>query len=229
MHYNSIFISDLHLGTKKSKTKRLLQFLQINTCDNLFLVGDMIDGWCLQRKKHYWSKNHTEVIRLILKISLTCKVYYLSGNHDNFIRVFSKHDLEFGNLTILDKFVYSALDGRKILVIHGDHEDIWRFFPQVIINVLATVIDLFDLHDRLEKNKDRGLFSSSAIERRLTIKNTYDSIICGHTHIPKLTEKYMNCGDWVNECTSIVEHEDGKWELIKVPPLEKLNERNTNI
>jgi len=111
----SIFISDIHLGTKSCKAKRLRDFLSSIECENLYLVGDIIDGWALQRK-HYWTKTQTEVIRKILKLSEKTNVVYIPGNHDEFIRPFFKFDFQIGDIKIFDSVDYDAIDGRRIYV-----------------------------------------------------------------------------------------------------------------
>ena len=220
MHYKSIFISDLHLGTKQAKSKRLLNFLESHTCDNLFLVGDIIDGWALQRR-HYWTDKQTEVIRKILKISLTTTVYYLPGNHDEFVRPFFKYGFNFGSCTVVDNFVYHAVDGRKILVVHGDYYDMWMKVPKKLINFLARIGDFVPI-SWIERAKMRNqspyrYLRTTRTEHRITKyaqMNNYDAVICGHTHIPKMLDNYMNTGDWVDNCTAIVETTDGKWEML---------------
>lgn len=220
MHYKSIFVSDLHLGTKSAKSKKFLKFLETNSCDNLFLVGDIIDGWALQRR-HYWTDKQTEVVRKILKISLSSNVYYLPGNHDDFVRPFFKYSFNFGSCIIQNEFIYTAIDGRKILVIHGDHFDIWMKFPKKLINFLARIGDFLPL-DWLSRARETNqspyrYLRTSGTEKTLLkyiqIKK-YDAVICGHTHIPKFTVRYMNTGDWVEHCTAIVETINGEWSLI---------------
>ena len=220
MHYKSIFISDLHLGTRHCKCKKLLKFLESNTCDNLFLVGDIIDGWAL-RRKHYWTDKQTEVLRKILEISLTSKVYYLPGNHDDFVRPFFKYNFNFGSLVVLNKYSYEALDGRKILVTHGDQFDVWMKFPKKLINSLARISDLIPIRwiqraEQLNQTPYRYL-RTTGTEKSLVAYakiNGYDTAICGHTHIPKITDKFMNSGDWVEHCTALVETVSGEWKLL---------------
>jgi UDP-2,3-diacylglucosamine pyrophosphatase LpxH len=220
MHYKSIFISDLHLGTRHAKSKKLLSFLDSNTCDNLFLVGDIIDGWALQRKQ-YWTDKQTQVIRKILEMSMTSKVYYAPGNHDDFVRPFFKYNFSFGSCTIANKHVYHAVDGRRILVTHGDQFDMWMRFPKKLINSLARIGDLIPIKwieraEALNQTAYRYL-RVTGTEKMLSKYgklNGYDAVICGHTHIPKMTDYYMNTGDWVEHCTVLVETIEGKWELF---------------
>ena len=213
--YRSVFISDVHLGTKSCKAKRLHDFLSSIETENLFLVGDIIDGWAL-RRKHYWNKTQTEIIRKILKLSEKINVYYIAGNHDEFIRPFFKYDFQFGTCQILDSYDYESLDGRRILVSHGDYFDLTMRIPRPVIDFFARIADLLpnrftstDFNHRMYKL----LGVEHTIEKYLKLRG-YDSCITGHTHSPKIRDHYMNCGDWVTNCTAIVENLEGRWSLI---------------
>jgi UDP-2,3-diacylglucosamine pyrophosphatase LpxH len=213
--YRSVFISDVHLGTKSCKAKRLHDFLSSIETENLFLVGDIIDGWAL-RRKHYWNKTQTEIIRRILKLSEKINVYYIAGNHDEFIRPFFKYDFQFGTCQILDSYDYESLDGRRILVSHGDYFDLTMRIPRPVIDFFARIADLLpnrftstDFNHRMYKL----LGVEHTIEKYLKLRG-YDSCITGHTHSPKIRDHYMNCGDWVTNCTAIVENLEGRWSLI---------------
>ena len=214
--YRSVFISDVHLGTKSCKAKLLHDFLDTFEAENLFLVGDIIDGWAL-RRKHFWSKKQTEVIRRILKLSEKMNVYYIAGNHDEFIRPFFKYDFQFGSCRILDSFDYVAIDGRRIFVSHGDHFDLTMKIPTPLINLAARIWDFIPHREENNSFSDRMyhlLGCEKWIKKYLKVKG-YDCAITGHTHSPKIKEQYMNCGDWVTNCTALVEHLDGSWELQK--------------
>lgn len=202
----SIFISDIHLGTKSCKAKRLHDFLSSIECENLYLVGDIIDGWAL-RREHYWTKPQTEVIRKILKLSEKTNVTYIAGNHDEFIRPFFKFDFQIGDIQILDSLDYDAIDGRRIYVSHGDYFDLTMKIPRQVINLAARFYD-GSVSDRMYK----WLGTEKVINKYIKAKG-YDCAITGHTHSPKITPTYMNCGDWTDNCTALIEHTDGTWEL----------------
>ena len=204
----SVFISDTHLGTKSCKAKRLHDFLSNIECENLFLVGDIIDGWAL-RRKHYWTKGQTEVIRKILKLSEKMNVYYLPGNHDDFIRPFFKFDFQIGDIQILDSMDYDAIDGRRIYVCHGDKFDLTMKIPRQVINLFAHISD-GSLSDKMY----RWLGTEKVIDRFISAKG-YDCAITGHTHSPCVTERYMNTGDWTENCTALIEEYDGTWKLFR--------------
>lgn len=213
--YRSVFISDIHLGTKGCKAKKLHQFLDSFNAENLFLVGDIIDGWAL-RRRHYWTKTQTEVIRRILKKSEQMNVYYIAGNHDEFIRPFFKYDFQFGQTQILDSYDYIALDGRRIYITHGDYFDLTMKIPTPVINLAARVWDWIPHEEENNSFSDKmfGLLGTErTIKKYLKLKK-YDCAITGHTHSPKIKDDYMNCGDWVTNCSALVEHLDGTWELL---------------
>lgn len=210
----SIFISDIHLGTKSCKAKRLHDFLSNIECENLFLVGDIIDGWAL-RRKHYWTKHQTEVIRKILKISETTTVVYIPGNHDEFIRPFFKFDFQIGDVQILDTMDYVAIDGRRILITHGDKHDFWMKVPRQIVNLLAHFTEWKEEAEKINKSVKRykRISATESDIIKFAKRNKYDAVICGHTHVPKIVDSYMNTGDWTGHCSAIIEHYDGSWEL----------------
>ena len=213
--YKSVFISDVHLGTKSCKAKRLHTFLDSFVAENLYLVGDIVDGWAL-RRKHYWTKTQTEVIRKILKLSEKMNLYYIAGNHDEFIRPFFKYDFQFGRCQIVDSCDYFGIDGRKYLVTHGDHYDLTMKVPSFIINFFAHIWDYIPHKEENSSftNRMYKIFGTENVIKKHINLRGYDCAITGHTHSPKIKESYMNCGDWVTNCTALVEHLDGTWELL---------------
>jgi len=200
----AIFLSDVHLGTKQCKAKELLDFLSTVKCDYLFLVGDIIDGWAL-RRKHYWPKSHTEVLRRILKLSERCKVIYLPGNHDEFVRPFLKEDMKLGNVEIVDSYVY-----KNVYVCHGDRFDLTMKIPRPVINFFAHLSDGGSLTDKMYK-----LLGTQKVITKWAKTKGYDSVLTGHTHSPKIVDGYMNCGDWCENCTYITHDDINGWELKK--------------
>ena len=214
-NFRSVFISDTHLGTKACKAKKLYDFLDTFEAENLFLVGDIIDGWAL-RRRHFWSKKQTEVIRKILKLSEKMNVYYIAGNHDEFIRPFFKYDFQFGRCQIIDFFDYIGIDGRKYLVTHGDYYDLTMKIPTPVINFCAHVWDYIPHKEENSSFTDKmyKIFGTERVIAKYLKAKKYDSCITGHTHSPKIKDTYMNCGDWVTNCSALVEHVDGSWELI---------------
>lgn len=239
MHYKSIFISDIHLGTKGCQADSLYLFLKNNTCDNLFLVGDIIDGWRL-KKRWYFPQNHVNVIRQVLTHAKQgTNVYYILGNHDEAFRKFLHYDLNIGNITILNRYAYTAINGNKYLVIHGDFFDslmldkkwlmhigdnIYNFMIwfNIYFNAVRVFIGLpyWSLSKWLKQNTKQAVKYIQDYENYLAeycVKEKYQGIICGHIHNAEIKTinsiEYMNSGDWVESCTALLEHIDGTWEI----------------
>lgn len=240
MRYKSIAISDVHLGTKGSKADLLLSFLRDAECDNLFLVGDIFDGWRLKRN-WYWAEDHSTVVQKILRMGRKgTKIYYIPGNHDEFMRQFLEHS--FGNIELHNEMVYTAVNGKQYIIIHGDKFDIvtmnmkwiahagdWAYTTLLNIN---TAIHWFRSYFRLPywslskwaKHKVKeavnfiGNYEQSLINYA-RIKQV-NGVICGHIHSSNISVidgiEYMNSGDWVESCTALVEHLDGTWEIVSV-------------
>lgn len=207
--YKSVFISDVHLGTKGCKAQKLHRFLDSFTAENLFLVGDIIDGWAL-RRRHHWPKTHTEIIRRILKMSERMNVVYLPGNHDEFVRPFLKEDMQIGSINIVDSYEYEG-----IYVTHGDRFDWTMRIPTPLLNFLAHIWDYIPHSDSQSSFTDI-MYKWMGTERnivRWVQRKGYKSCLTGHTHSPKIRDSYMNCGDWVSNCSYIVHHENDTWEL----------------
>lgn len=240
MRYKSIAISDVHLGTKGSKADLLLSFLRDAECDNLFLVGDIFDGWRLKRN-WYWAEDHSTVVQKILRMGRKgTKIYYIPGNHDEFMRQFLEHS--FGNIELHNEMIYTAVNGKQYIIIHGDKFDIvtmnmkwiahagdWAYTTLLNIN---TAIHWFRSYFRLPywslskwaKHKVKeavnfiGNYEQSLINYA-RIKQV-NGVICGHIHSSNISVidgiEYMNSGDWVESCTALVEHLDGTWEIVSV-------------
>lgn len=241
MHYKSIFISDVHLGSKGCQADALCSFLKSNTCDNLFLVGDIVDGWQL-KKRWFFPQSHANVIRRILTAAKRgTKVYYILGNHDEAFRKFLQFDIEVGNITLLDRFDYDAINGKKYLVIHGDFFDSlmvdkkwlmhigdvaynFTIWANIHFNTVRSFLGLeyWSLSNWLKQNTKEALNFINNFEDHVSDyckDEGYDGIICGHIHVAKIKDisgiEYLNCGDWVESGTAVVEHLDGKFEIIE--------------
>jgi len=239
--YRSIFISDIHLGTRFSQAEELLEFFKFTHCENLYLVGDIIDGWAIKRKIK-WAQSHSDVIQKVLrKARKGTKVYYITGNHDDFLRSFLPLGLG-EHITVMDETEYVSLKNERFYITHGD------FFDSVTMTKrwLAILGDMgYDLllninqimnwfrkklhyqsHWSLSKYvKDNVKSSISFItdfEHILSEhakRHHFDGVICGHIHKAEMREiegiKYLNCGDWVESCTAIVETLEGEFRIIR--------------
>ncbi|PHR91207.1 MAG: UDP-2,3-diacylglucosamine hydrolase [Robiginitomaculum sp.] len=239
--YNSIFISDIHLGSKGCQADALCIFLKQNTCENLFLVGDIIDGWRM-RKKWYWPQSHTNVIRRILTAAKRdTKVHYIIGNHDEFLRAFMRYGISFGRIKISNRYKYRGLDGNLYLVTHGDMFDglmrsdrKWiMFLGDNLYNFLIWVnvkfnffrklmgLPYWSLSKYLKTRTKKALSFIHSFEDHVAgycKRKGFAGVICGHIHVAEIRKIgeiiYMNDGDWVESCTALVEHHDGRWELL---------------
>ena len=239
-HYKSIFISDIHLGTRGCQADALCDFLKNNTCDNLFLVGDIIDGWRM-KKRWYWPQSHTNVIRRILTAAKRgTKVYYILGNHDEAGRSFLKYDITFGRIKVLNRYDYVGVDGKRYLVTHGDaFDNLMAKDKKWIMHIGDNLYDFFIWFNR-HYNTVRGVLGMKYWSLSKWLKDNakyavkfinrfeeyiaayceakgYDGVICGHIHKAEIKPigrvVYMNDGDWVESATALLEHTDGKWEI----------------
>jgi UDP-2,3-diacylglucosamine pyrophosphatase LpxH len=241
MHFRSIFISDVHLGSKGCKALHLLDFLKNNTCDTLYLVGDIIDGWKIQQNRWSWDQNHTNVVRKILSYAKKgTKVIYIAGNHDEFLRTFMPYDFSLGNIEIANQYEHVGFDQKRYLVVHGDMFDgINRIVPWVsflgdkaydFILSINTKFNWFrrkfgfgywSLSSYLKHKVKQAVAFMYQFDHNLATyckKRGFDGVICGHIHRAEIKEiegvTYMNDGDWVESLTALVEHTDGQWQII---------------
>ncbi len=240
--YRSIFISDLHLGSKGCQADALCDFLKTHTSEKLFLVGDIVDGWRI-RKKWYWPQSHTNVIRRILTAAKRgTEVNYIIGNHDEFLRAFLRFHISFGRINIKNKDVHTGIDGKKYFVCHGDMFDglmrpgkrwimflgdnLYNFLLWVNtkLNTVRRILGLpyWSLSKALKTRTKKAMNFIEGFEEQVADycrRKNYDGAICGHIHVAEMRDingiTYMNDGDWVESCTALVEHHDGRWELIE--------------
>lgn len=240
MNYRTIFISDIHLGTRFSQAENLLDFLKHNESQNLVLVGDIIDGWAIKRK-FQWAQSHSDVIQKILrKARKGTKVHFVTGNHDEFLRPFSP--LLMGeNLMIVNQMDYESVNKKEYLITHGDFFDSitmtkkWLavlgdygydliLHVNHILNLLRKKLGIKKYWSLSKYVKDNVKSSVSFITDFEEIladhakRNGYDGIICGHIHKAEIKNinniEYLNCGDWVESCSAVVEHLDGRFEIV---------------
>ncbi len=237
-HYRAIFISDLHLGTRRSQTEALLDFLRHTSSDQLYIIGDLIDSWSL-RKKWYWDQLHNDVIQKLLRRARKgTKVVYVPGNHDENFRDFT--NLRFGRMAILNETVHVTAKGKRYLVLHGDKFDgVIAFAPWLAklgdgayewamsLNATVNRVRRFFrlpywslsayLKNRVKKAVELVSRFEEAVVREAELRNC-TGVICGHIHTPddRMISgiHYLNDGDWVESCTALVEHESGEFEII---------------
>ena len=239
LRLRSVFISDVHLGFKGCRAEFLLDFLRRVECEQIYLVGDIIDLWSLQRT-FYWPQAHNDVIRTILgKAKHGTRVVYVPGNHD---RAFRDHDgLTLGNVEIRLEAIHETADGRRFLVLHGDEFDsIVRASPlleSVGNHAYAAALRLNRYVNAVRQRLGYPYWSLAAFlkhkvknavkyianfERALAVearRRGVDGVICGHIHRAEITEidgiLYCNDGDWVESCTTLVEDFAGRLSLLR--------------
>ena len=234
----TIVISDVHLGTKGSKSRELVRFLKQYKCENLILNGDIIDGWQL-RKSGKWKRKHTRFFTRILKMieQEGTKVTYIRGNHDDFLSQVLPFTM--GNLTIQKDMVYESF-GKKYYVVHGDIFDSitsqFKWIAKLGDMGYTFLLWLNRQYNFRRKKKGLPYYSlSQAIKSKVKKAVKYiddyenqlasmarykncDGIICGHIHQPAMKEiegiTYLNSGDWVESLTALIEDDQGEWSLV---------------
>jgi Uncharacterized protein conserved in bacteria len=234
----TLFISDVHLGTKGCQAELLIDFLRHYDADTVFLVGDIIDGWRL-KSGWYWPQAHNDVVqKLLRKVRKGARLIYVPGNHDEFLRDYVGSN--FGGIDVVEHAIHETADGKRYLVIHGDHFDLvvrhakwlallgdWAYGAALTINTYLNVV-----------RRRLGLtYWSLSAWAKLKVKNAVnyigrfeellasearrhevDGVICGHIHHAAMHDdfgvRYVNTGDWVESCTALVEHYDGSLEIL---------------
>ncbi len=237
--YRSVFISDVHLGTRGCQAELLLDFIRELECETLYLVGDIVDGWKM-KSGWYWPQSHNDVVQKILRLARKgVSVIYVPGNHDDRIRDFC--GVHFGGVVVARDAIHETADGRRYLVIHGDEFDgvvqhakwlaflgDWAYRALLASNTLIN---------RARRRLGFGYWSFSAF-LKTRVKNALqfienfeqavaeearrrgvDGVICGHIHKAERRMfgeiEYINDGDWVESCTALVEHADGRLEILE--------------
>ena len=246
--FRTLFISDVHLGSKAARADFLLDFMRHHESETIILVGDIIDGWRLKRN-WYWPQVFNDVVQKMLrKARKGTRIVYIPGNHDEFLRDFpGKH---FGGVEVAERMIFEAGDGRKYLIIHGDEFDVvvrharivaylgdWAYDAAIAINqVLAAVRRKLGLpywsFSAWAKLQVKHAVNFIGEFQRVVVdearRNEVDGVICGHIHHAVMEDmdgiRYINTGDWVESCTAIAEHFDGTFELITWQKIENADE-----
>lgn len=238
LRVRTVFISDLHLGTPGCQAEALLDFLREVDCQTLYLVGDIIDGWQL-RRSWYWPQAHNDVVqKLLRKARKGTRVVFVPGNHDEFARRYVSHN--FGGIDVVEDCVHDTADGRRLWVTHGDHFDgviqCARWLAHVgdaayeitlkvnrHLNRLRGRLGLpyWSLSRYLKLKVKRAVSYVSDFEQavaREARKRGADGVVCGHIHHAEIRSidglLYCNDGDWVESLTALVEHFDGRLEIL---------------
>lgn len=234
----TIWISDIHLGTRGCNAELLLDFLRAHECETLYLVGDIVDGWRL-RKGWYWPEAHNEVVRRVLKMAHRgTRVVLIAGNHDEMLRPYA--GMNFGGVEIALDAIHHTADGRRLLITHGDAFDVivlyhkWLAFlgdqaytlllqANIVLNRLRRRLQLpyWSLSSYLKKRVKNAVAYVGEFEEAVAHAardRKVDGVVCGHIHCAEIRQigdiTYMNDGDWVESCTALAEDFDGQIALI---------------
>ena len=238
LKFRTVWISDTHLGTPGCNAEMLLDFLRSIDCETLYLVGDIVDGWQL-RKGWYWPQAHNEIVRCILKqAKIGTRVVYLPGNHDEAFRDYV--GLDFGGIELLPEAIHVTADGRRLLVLHGDQFDGVVLYARWLAYLGDSAYELMLKGNRLvnwvRRRCGMPYWSLAAfLKKRVKTAVQFicsfeeavvhaaadakvDGVVCGHIHSAEIREfgdiTYYNDGDWVESCTALAEHPDGRMEII---------------
>ena len=236
--YRTVWISDIHLGTRGCNATMLVDFLRSFEAETLYLVGDIVDGWRL-RKNWYWPDAHNEVVRRILKMAHRgTRVVFVAGNHDEMLREFA--GLTFGGVELVLEAEHTTADGRKLLVLHGDAFDgvvlyaRWLAFLgdkayglmlrlNVVLNRIRRQFHLpyWSLSGYLKKRVKNAVQYVCSFEQAVAqeaLARGADGVVCGHIHCAEIRQigdvTYYNDGDWVESCTALVEDAEGAISIV---------------
>jgi UDP-2,3-diacylglucosamine pyrophosphatase LpxH len=238
-HFRSIFLSDVHLGTRGCQAHLLLDFLRYHDAETIYLVGDIVDGWRL-RRSWYWPQEHNDVVqKLLRKGRKGTRIIYVPGNHDEFLRDYL--GTHFGGVEVVDSIVHETAAGERYLVIHGDQFDVvvrhakWLAFfgdgaytaalgVSTWINVVRRRLGLtyWSLSAWAKLKVKNAVNFIGKFEEALAAearRRGVDGVVCGHIHHAVIHDdfgiRYVNTGDWVESCTAIVENHDGRLEIVR--------------
>ena len=235
----SIFLSDIHLGTRACQAERLLDFLRSYEAQNVFLIGDIVDFWAMRRSVAWSAAQNTLVQKMLKRARRGERVVFIPGNHDEVLR--DHLGIRLGDIEVTDEYEHQLADGRRFLLLHGDQFDqITRHHRWIAVlgdvmydvlvrlNLLLAFVrrrfgmscywSLAGYAKRRVKSALQFIFDFEQSVAHAARQRGMDGVICGHIHSAALREvdgvSYANCGDWVDSCTAIVEHLDGRLELI---------------
>ncbi|MGD9471505.1 MAG: UDP-2,3-diacylglucosamine diphosphatase [Novosphingobium sp.] len=236
--FRTIWISDVHLGTRGCNADMLIDFLDSVDSEVMYLVGDIIDGWRL-KKKFYWPAAHNDIVwRILKRAKRGTRIVYIPGNHDEMFRQFT--GLNFGGVEIRRAAFHTTADGRRLMVLHGDEFDTvmlahrWlAFVGDAAYHLLMglnrwvnAIRNRFDLPywslSKMAKHKVKNavefISRYEEVVSRAAAERGVDGVVCGHIHTAEIREfdgiEYYNDGDWVEGCTALVEHFDGRMEVL---------------
>jgi len=234
----TLFLSDVHLGTKACQAHLLLDFLKHIEAETIYLVGDIIDGWRL-KSGWYWPQSHNDVVqKLMRKVRKGTRMIYVPGNHDEFLRDYV--GMNFGGVEILEETIHETADGKRLLILHGDKFDVvvnnvkwlahlgdWAYDMAVAINIAIGWVrrrlglSYWSFSGWGKQKVKRAVNFIGAFEKAVAndaARANVDGVVCGHIHAPVLRNMlgviYANTGDWVDSCSALVEEHDGSLHIV---------------
>jgi len=238
-HYRTLFISDVHLGTKACQAEALLDFLRHFEADTIYLVGDIIDFWRIKRSPH-WPQAHNDVVqKLLRKVRKGSRLIFIPGNHDEALRSYCGQ--HFGGVEFKLNDIHETADGRRFVVMHGDEFDVviryvkwlallgdWAYVTALGLNTVFNKVrrsfglSYWSLSAYLKHKVKKAVNYIGDFETALVgeaRRHNADGVICGHIHHPAMRQfddvLYVNIGDWVESGTAVGETRDGKLEMIR--------------
>jgi UDP-2,3-diacylglucosamine pyrophosphatase LpxH len=237
--YRTLFLSDVHLGSRGCQAELLLDFLKNNDAPTIYLVGDIIDGWQL-KNRWYWPQAHNDVVqKLLRKVRKGVRVIYVPGNHDEFARDYIGS--VFGGVEVADHAYHMTADKKRLLIVHGDQFDIvvkharWLAFLGDWAYTFALWLNLWLNKIRRKlgftywslsawakfkvKNAVNFIGAFEAALAEAARRHNADGVVCGHIHHAVIRDidgiTYVNIGDFVESCTAVAEHDDGRLEILR--------------
>lgn len=235
----TIFVSDIHLGTRTAQAGALLDFLKHHEADTIYLVGDIIDFWRVRRGPQ-WPQTHNDVIqKLLRKVRRGSRIVFIPGNHDECLREFI--GMQFGGIEICRNAMHRSATGQNYLVTHGDEFDVvirsakWLAilgdhgyeFALWLNNPLNWIrrhlgFGYWSLSAYLKYSVKSAVNFIGAFEDAVAseaARQGADGVICGHIHHAADRQingiHYLNCGDWVESCAALIENQDGTFEIVR--------------
>lgn len=241
--YRTLFISDLHLGTKACQAEAILDFLKYNEADTIYLVGDIVDFWRVRRGAHWPQLQNDVVQKLLRKVRKGTRIIFIPGNHDEALRSYC--GMQFGGIDICHQAIHETANGKRFLIMHGDEFDVvvryakwlaflgdWAYEFALWVNTHLNVVrrkfglPYWSLSAYLKLRVKQAVNFVGEFEDALSAeakRQNADGIICGHIHhaAQKMIDdiEYINTGDWVESCTAVGEKSDGTFEMIHWMPI----------
>jgi UDP-2,3-diacylglucosamine pyrophosphatase LpxH len=238
----TLFISDVHLGTRGCQAGALLSFLKAHEAEQIYLIGDIIDGWRLKASWH-WPQLHNDVVQKLLRqVRKGVRLVYVPGNHDEFLRDYAGSN--FGGVEVMEETIHVTADGRRILILHGDKFDEvvrtmkwlahlgdaaydFAIFLNRQISIVRRRLGLpyWSFSAYAKSKVKKAVAFISAFEEAVAldaVRHDVTGVMCGHIHQPAIRRlgeiDYYNTGDWVESCSAIIETMDGAFELVHWRP-----------